>query len=300
MEQGKPCSKKITTDFNMDKLLEQALIYLDLGWYIFPCREKPGSTYLNKLGKLKISKEKSPYTKYGFQDASNDKSQIKEWWNKWNNACIGISCQQSNLFLIDIDVKNGRRGIDNYMQMGISDNGALHSRTPSKGLHVLFSGKGKSSTNTVTGVDTRGDGGYFIAPPSEIVGGIVTGKYVFLDTWDHTPVEINIFDLEKLHTQITKKDVKKKSFVNNLSTAENLIKVKNALEKLPMRMCSNYYEWIEIGMSLYELGDDGLILWREWSKKSDKYEDGVCEEKWDTFEPSEITLGSLFYYSKDN
>jgi hypothetical protein len=65
-------------------------------------------------------------------------------------------------------------------------------------------------------------------------------------------------------------------------------------------MCDNYQEWIEIGLSLYDLGEDGLKLWIDWSKKSDRYQEGICEEKWDTFKPDEISLGSLFYYSKES
>jgi hypothetical protein len=282
----------------MNELLKYIYIYLDLGWYIFPCREKPGLPYRDANGKIKISKEKSPYTKNGFEDASNDSNQVESWWKKYPNACIGISCQHSNLFLIDIDVKDGRKGIDNYMQMGISDTGALHSRTPSKGLHILFTGKGKSSTNTNTGVDTRGDGGYFIAPPSETS----TGKYIFLDTWDRNPIEISSDVIEKLHVGINKKLNKRKHiFVSDkLSNDENVKRAKEALENLPMRMCDNYQEWIEIGLSLFDLGEDGLKLWVDWSKKSDRYQEGICEEKWETFKPDEISLGSLFFYSKEN
>jgi len=286
----------------MNKFLYQALLYLDLGWWIFPCREKPGKPYIDKLGKLKMSKEKSPYVKNGFKDASNDPYQIKEWWNRWENACIGVSCEHSGLFLIDIDVKNGRKGIDNYMQLGISDSGALHSRTPSKGLHILFQGRGKSSTNIITGIDTRGDGGYFIAPPSEIIGGIVPGKYVALDNWDHNPDKINDYDIEKLNLE-PKKTIagKKQVFTKNIKNSqEDVRKAKNALENLPSYMVDSYQDWINIGMSLYSLGEEGMNLWKEWSKKSSKYEEGICEEKWETFSPDEITLGSLFYYSKEN
>jgi hypothetical protein len=285
----------------MNELLKYIYIYLDLGWYVFPCREMPGHPYEDK-GKIKIPKEKTPYTRNGFKDASNNGYQIERWWKLYPKACIAISCEHSGLFLIDIDVKNGRKGIDNYMQLGISDTGALHSRTPSKGLHVLFTGKGKSSTNVETGIDTRGDGGYFIAPPSEVLKGTTIGRYIFLDNWDHNPVVIDSSIIEKLHVDSNKKNNRKKHiFVSDqLSTDENVKKAKEALEKLPMRMCDNYQEWIEIGLSLYDLGEDGLKLWIDWSKKSDRYQEGICEEKWDTFKPDEISLGSLFYYSKES
>lgn len=283
----------------MNSILESAISYLNLGWYIFPCREKTGNPYKDKNGKLKIPKEKTPYLHNGFKDASNNESQIIEWWKRWPNACIGISCEHSNLFLIDIDVKDGRKGIDNFMQLGITDTGALHSRTPSKGLHILFTGKGKSSSNIYTGIDTRGIGGYFIAPPSVILEGKTTGSYVALDAWNHAPIEISFDIINKLGIESSKKPHKTHVLSDFVATIEDINKAKLALEKLPSKMCDNYQEWIEIGLSLFQLGDEGLSLWEEWSKKSDRYQEGICREKWDTFKPSEISLGSLFYYSKE-
>jgi hypothetical protein len=289
--------------FAMDNLLlDTALAYANLGWAIFPCREKPGRPYLDKHGKMKIPKEKSPYVSSGFKEATTDPNIINDWWHKWSNACIGISCQHSNLFLIDIDVKDGRNGIDNYMMLGISDTGALHSRTPSKGLHILFSGKGKTSTNTLLGIDTRGDGGYFIAPPSIIVEGINAGKYIALDIWNHIPIEIPTEAMEKLHVDNhrihkSKKDIYTPDKINN---PETIARVKDSLEKLSPDFYNEYYRWIEIGMCLYDLGNEGLELWDNWSKKSDKYEEGECQNRWETFSPNEISLASLFYYAKNS
>ncbi len=282
--------------------LETALSYADLGFYIFPCRELPSKPYTDKkTGKIKISKEKSPYVSSGFKEASIDKNQISEWWQKWPRACIGISCQQSNLFLVDIDVKNGRKGIDNYMMLGISDKGALHSRTPSKGLHMLFSGKGKSSTDVEKGIDTRGEGGYFIAPPSYIVSGAFPGKYIALDEWNHIPDEISMEDIEKLHAN---KNNNKKSSLKlytqeKINNPEMIKRVRDALDLLPKKYYENYSNWISVGLALESLGKEGYVLWNEWSKKSKKYDESVCEEKWNTFSANEISLSSIFFWSKN-
>ena len=57
----------------MVNMLNVALqISQDLGFPVFPCRE-----YLDqKKGKV----SKAPYTRHGFQDASIDREQIKQWW----------------------------------------------------------------------------------------------------------------------------------------------------------------------------------------------------------------------------
>jgi hypothetical protein len=64
-----------------------------------------------------------------------------------------------------------------------------------------------------------------------------------------------------------------------------------------MRYVEDYTKWIEIGMSLHDLGDDGLKLWCDWSAKSNKFDIQESLDKWDTFAPNEITLGTLMYYA---
>jgi len=63
--------------------------------------------------------------------------------------------------------------------------------------------------------------------------------------------------------------------------------------------CS-YDQWLEIGMSLTPLGDEGLRLWDEWSEAGEgKYREGLCDRKWRSFNRSGgRTLGSLFHVAK--
>ena len=44
----------------------------------------------------------------------------------------------------------------------------------------------------------------------------------------------------------------------------------------------------------------GLHMWDNWSRRSDKYEDGVCEAKWTTFENNNDgnQIGSIFYIAE--
>lgn len=285
----------------MSKILDQAIQYAKLNFYIFPCREI-ANTYIDNEGKTKLAKEKSPYTKDGFKNATTDITQIEKWWYTWKNACIGIACEPSNLFVIDIDIKNNKNAIDNYMQLGIIDTEALHSKTPSGGMHIVFSGQGKTTTNSETGIDTRGNGGYFIAPPSMIIKDDIIKRYIALDNWNRIPAIISEYDMEKLHIPI-KKEIKQKKYIKinnqNIST-QNIEKIKVALDNLPMHFVNEYQSWIEIGFSLYELQDVGRELWINWSKKSLKFNLDECLKKWETFDPKEITLGSLFYWKNNN
>jgi hypothetical protein len=280
-------------------LLESAIKYSKRDWYIFPCREMPSEPFMDKKGKKKILREKTPYTTCGLKDATIDESQIREWWGKYPNAAIGVNCGLSNLFVLDIDTKHGKNGIDTFMNLGVDDSGALHSITPSGGLHVVFTGKGKTTTSPLTGLDTRGAGGYFIVPPSKILFGEIVGAYVAADDWNRTPRNFPEDLLIKL--DLNKANKKEPRTIEHiLSHSQKVLRAKDALEKIPQYMCDSYADWIRVGMTLRSLGDDGLILWRDWSENSSKYKDGECEEKWETFDPREITLGTLFYLAAGN
>ena len=166
-------------------MLSEALDYARRGWYVFPCREKPGEPY-NRNGEMITPTEKQPYVARGLNDATIDEDQIQAWWKMWPDALIGVNAGKSGLFVIDIDKKNVN-GLDTFSQWDINDSAGLHSFTPSGGMHIVFTGTGKSSTNAQTGIDTRGEGGYFIAPPSRILEGKYTGEYKRFGDWGKTP-----------------------------------------------------------------------------------------------------------------
>lgn len=169
----------------MGTMLEQALEYARRGWYVLPCREKPGKPYLRNKQTI-IPEEKTPYTAQGLNDATLDEDQIRKWWTTWENALIGINAGKSGLFVIDIDKKH-INGLDTYSMWDINDSAGLKSYTPSGGMHIIFTGTGKSSTNRETGIDTRGEGGYFIAPPSKILEGEYVGEYKVFGDWSNPP-----------------------------------------------------------------------------------------------------------------
>lgn len=65
---------------------------------------------------------------------------------------------------------------------------------------------------------------------------------------------------------------------------------------------ANQYEngWIDVGMILhrYDPGPHGLAVWENWSKQSTKYEPGVCDKHWKSFDRSKETtkgIGTLMH-----
>ena len=64
-----------------------------------------------------------------------------------------------------------------------------------------------------------------------------------------------------------------------------------------------YDSWIKVGWCLYNLGDTNAMLdrWIRFSKLSDKFEDGKCEEVWRTMRPDGgLNMGSLRYWAKED
>jgi putative DNA primase/helicase len=63
----------------------------------------------------------------------------------------------------------------------------------------------------------------------------------------------------------------------------------------------HYDDWVRIGHALKrELsGADGLALWEWWSSLSAKNDPALTRRKWVTFNPTEITAGSIFYLARN-
>jgi hypothetical protein len=78
----------------------------------------------------------------------------------------------------------------------------------------------------------------------------------------------------------------------------------SALEGLSPSLATNYRDWLGVGMALHAVGDDQEMLdaWDRWSRHdTEKYEDGVCKKKWESFgKKGGLGLGSLIYWARQN
>ncbi len=154
-------------------VLAEALRWARAGYAVFPCHEvirgPNGSrcscgqcTDPRKMGK-------HPRTVRGLLDATTDESQIRAWWKMWPNAPIGAPTG-GGWFVVDLDGPEAEA----WLRDRVAEHGEL-PRTreittgrPEGGRHLWFLGDGvRNSTSKVSPkVDTRGDGGYVILPPS--------------------------------------------------------------------------------------------------------------------------------------
>ena len=133
-------------------LMQHALRYAADGFFVFPCR--PGDK--QPLGSLVPN---------GCLDATTDADTIRGWWTECPNANIGIATgSKSGLAVVDLD---GSEGIASGNRLGLS---STICALTGNGKQLFFSdadGKLKNSVKKLApGLDTRGKGGYVIAPPS--------------------------------------------------------------------------------------------------------------------------------------
>ena len=125
---------------------------ISIGLPVFPCR-------INKR----------PACPHGFKDAALSASAIRDLWRRCPGPLIGVPTgQASDLFVLDVDPD----GID-WLEMVCRDRRLPATRvhgTRRGGFHLLFrapeSPLANSAGRLARGVDTRGDGGYVIWPPS--------------------------------------------------------------------------------------------------------------------------------------
>jgi len=85
---------------------------------------------------------------------------------------------------------------------------------------------------------------------------------------------------------------------------KELEKIKKAVNNLNKSRVDNYKEWLDIGMALYNGGDnmngETLKIWDEFSKSGKTYDYNSIIQKWAGFLPKDngLKINSIFYWSK--
>jgi Bifunctional DNA primase/polymerase, N-terminal/AAA domain len=144
----------------VDPKLKQLLSYTEKGWALLPIKQN----------------SKLPLTQNGHKDASKEADQIRKWHSRYPNANWAVATgRASGIFVIDIDVKNDKNGLDSWKKLKATFSSlvpTLGAKTPSGGKHYYYaypkSGTVKSKIEFLAGMDIKGDGGYVLLAPSNI------------------------------------------------------------------------------------------------------------------------------------
>lgn len=120
-----------------------------------------GGLRVHPLHDAGTTRAKEPRLNQWQEQASNDPEQVRQWWEQWPNANIGIATGHG-VDVLDLD---GAEAMKLFAECPETPYVKTH-----KGLHVYFAADGlKNGVNVhpmVGGVDLRGERGYVVAPPS--------------------------------------------------------------------------------------------------------------------------------------
>ncbi len=139
-------------------------LYMELGWNIIPAPLH----------------SKHPIISWGeFQKRKVTEEEVKVWFQEPHNIALITGSISNDVFVIDFDNKSGLveenvKWLQN--QWDFLDWGTVpYSITPSGGRHYFFRSDEliKNTTKQIRpDVDTKGEGGIIILPPSELPNGV--------------------------------------------------------------------------------------------------------------------------------
>lgn len=267
-----------------DPMLDLALSYAAQGWPVFPCR--PADDYDPETGE--VLPEKAPLISNGHKGATLNERVIRELWKRNPGALVGIPTgERSGFWVLDVDVppkhEDGRPWLEHQQRL----HGELTTKqaeTGSGGLHFLFTHEhGIRNADVATGVETRGEGGYFIAPGSVMEDG---RAYRWLT---ETPIQRAPQWLLDLLIKPKAAPAPQQRTLESAGASE----IEEMLSYVSPD-CS-YQEWVSVLMAVHSaLGEAGLSVADRWSAQGRKYRQGEVAKKWRGFSSEGgVNLGSL-------
>lgn len=292
--------------------LEVALEYARRGWQIFPVFyvKKSGACSCNNPRCKRIGKH--PATANGVQAATNDESQITQWWTENPYANIGLATGFENIIVMDVDegvkkdgtVKVGPESLETLRGNNEIPE-TLMVKTGSGGKHYYFLTEHEfknSASKVAPDIDFRAYGGYVILPPSNHESG---GKYEWLN---QAPIaDLPGWLAEKLagrkkidlSEDAPDEEAAKHALKKEKLTKKQLLKL---LEFIPASVDRD--TWWQVGAAIQkEFGnnEESYAIFDDWSKTDpDSYDAKTTRRHWESFVDKGITGGTIFHYAKEH
>ena len=92
---------------------------------------------------------------------------------------------------------------------------------------------------------------------------------------------------------------RKKSLYNNY----DIDKLYDLVNVMSEERADSYHSWIAVGWALHNVNPSDVELlkvWIQFSKKSAKFKEGECEGLWGKFRDTGYTIGSIYYWAKQD
>jgi putative DNA primase/helicase len=118
------------------------------------------------------SSGKHPRTKNGVKDATTDEKRVRQWWEMWKDANIGVATgKEAGFFALDVDPrKDGDKALGSLERKHGKLPETRTADTGGGGAHYLFKYPDfpvKNSTGGLgPGLDIKGEGGAIVVAPS--------------------------------------------------------------------------------------------------------------------------------------
>lgn len=294
----------LTAIVPVEKVLELAKKYP-----VFPCRRTD-----EKDSQGRTLKAKSPYTKNGFKDATQDEAQIRRFWAAHPDALVGVPTgSRTGLVVVDFDIGTA----DAQTQDWLADNQSalINTRihqTGGGGRHYLFRAVGNVRIRggvsvplgkvTRRGLDIRAEGGYIIWWP------LHCGQHGPAN--EISPLPAGMLDERRMDLELPPELAKRLPPKPGTSQdfQRELPRISEALAHISP---ADYDAWLMVGMALHHSSggaEDGLELWDAWSSGGltgalpHNYAGRAdLEYRWQSFHLDRgggVTLGSLFNAAK--
>ncbi len=147
----------------LEKILDQpsapvlgssAIWYAEQGWKVFPLAPNSKQPLISKNNGGN-----------GLYDATTNLDQVREWWNKYPSANIGLPTGEK-FDVIDVDGPEGIKSLTELEEDKVPDVFGKVGTPRGFHLYVLPTGDGNRA-GVLPGIDYRGKGGYVCAPPSQ-------------------------------------------------------------------------------------------------------------------------------------
>jgi hypothetical protein len=299
----------------MSDNLDLAMQITSLGWRVFPCKQ-----------------DKSPFIKtahpkgdplhgictgecgrlgHGYFDAVAGFDAVCDLWEKAGadpGALVGVALAPSGLIAIDLDRHpGGADGFQNFDDLVKANGGQPVECGPCQdtsggGMHMVFMMPRIPDGWTVPGG---------LAPGVDLKyhGYICTGalqdgrayRWQSEHNYDSLLTLPPAWVLQRIAAHNAPKPTNQPRRPSSpLQTGTDIQRVQAALGKLAARRADDYQDWLNVGMALKSLGPAGLDLWHRFSQQSSKYNPAVLDAKWETMRPQAITIGSVFYWAKED
>ncbi|MDG4649463.1 bifunctional DNA primase/polymerase [Roseibacterium sp. SDUM158017] len=237
-----------------------------------------------------VGPNKAPLISDWRQKATRDTHTIAQW--KANGAAAwGIPCGADNgLFVIDLDVdKSSGEAVGEASLKALPRYARLLEKanvnTPSGGRHIYcrhFDGARNTTSKIGRKIDTRGEGGYVVAPGSITEGGAYRGFVP--SVLPAVPPGLRAMFLQVPVAPPPRAPARQ--------TPKG--EVEELLSHIPADL--PYLDWVTVLMALHDRfagSDEGLALADQWSAAGVKYRPGEVAAKWRSFKRSGITWATV-------